>query len=218
VTPESTGFLYPFIEADERDSTALLEDLAASARGKAAESAALQSSTLAALDPQLHALAQAVSDRFSKGGHLFAFGNGGSATDAASLAQLFSSPPDGVALPARSLVADEAILTAIGNDVGVELMFSRQLIAYASARDMAVGLSTSGNSDNVLHAFKEARRRGMLTIGLAGYEGGAMAACDDLDYCLVVQSDSVHRIQEAQSAVIYALWSLVQEQHQRVGA
>ena len=204
MTPESTGFLYPFIDAEERDSGALLSALAQSARDKALQSDALCASTLAALGDQLAAVATEMAGRFRAGGHLFAFGNGGSSTDAASLVQLFSNPADGVALPARSLVADQAILTAIGNDVGVELMFSRQLIVYGHPSDLAVGLSTSGNSDNVLHAFKEAKARGLLTIGLAGYEGGAMSVSQDVDHCLVVRSDSVHRIQEAQAAVVYA--------------
>ncbi|MGH9295808.1 MAG: D-sedoheptulose-7-phosphate isomerase, partial [Acidimicrobiales bacterium] len=112
---------------------------------------------------------------------------------------------------AVSLVEDRAVLTALGNDVGFELVFSRQLVAHARAGDIAVGFSTSGGSANVLRTFSEARRRGLLTIGLAGYDGGAMAASDDLAHCLVVHSDSVHRIQEAQDAVVLELWSLVQD-------
>ena len=76
---------------------------------------------------------------------------------------------------------------------------------------MAVGLSTSGNSTNLLRAFAEGRRRGLLTVGLAGYDGGQMAACADLDHCLVVRADSVHRIQETQAALVFAIWSRVAE-------
>ena len=145
------------------------------------------------------------------GGRLFTFGNGGSSTDAASLAALFAAPPWGRALPARSLVEDTAIVTALGNDVGFDLVFSRQLIAHARAGDIAIGLSTSGNSRNVMAACTEARRRGLLTVGLAGYDGGEMAASPDIDHCLVVSSDSVHRVQEAQAAVSFSLWSAVQD-------
>ena len=103
------------------------------------------------------------------------------------------------------------MLTALGNDVGFELVFSRQLIAYAIGGDIAIGLSTSGNSRNLLAAFTEARSRGMLTIGFAGYDGGDMGRSDDVEHCFVVSSESVHRIQEVQGALAFALWSAVEE-------
>jgi D-sedoheptulose 7-phosphate isomerase len=115
-------------------------------------------------------------------------------------------------LPARSLVDDQAIVTALANDVGFELVFSRQLIAHARPGDIAMGFSTSGSSTNVLRAMGEARRRGVLTIGLAGYGGGAMAASGQLDHCLVVESDSVHRVQEAQAALVRELRDRVVQQ------
>ncbi|MGA2208570.1 MAG: SIS domain-containing protein [Acidimicrobiales bacterium] len=207
---EGTGFLYPFIDGDEHDAGSLLADLARSAEGKAGESLRLRDATLEEYSTALREMAAEMAERFLAGGRMFSFGNGGSATDAASLAALFTRPPTGRALPARSLVADAATLTALGNDVGFELVFSRQLIAQAREGDMAVGFSTSGNSDNVIGAFGEAKRRRLLTIGLAGYEGGSMAACADLDHCIVVRSDSVHRIQETQDAVVLALWANIQ--------
>jgi D-sedoheptulose 7-phosphate isomerase len=206
----SSDFLYPFIEADERDAGALLVDLARSADEKADQSAALATATVDACDEQLDVVAAAIAERVLTGGRLFTFGNGGSATDAAGLAALFSRPPWGIPVPARSLVADEAVLTALSNDIGFDVVYARQLIAHARAGDVAVGLSTSGNSDNVLRAFEEGARRGLLTIGFAGYEGGAMATCAALDHCIVVRSDSVHRIQEAQAATGHALWARVQ--------
>ncbi len=109
-----------------------------------------------------------------------------------------------------SLVDDRAVLTALANDVGFELVFSRQLIAHAKEGDIAVGFSTSGGSVNVLNAFEEAARRRLLTVGLCGYEGGAMAESGAVAHCLVVRSDSVHRIQEAQDALVLELWSIVQ--------
>ncbi len=204
-----TDFLYPFIEADERDAAPLLADLASSADAKAAESLALRAATLESCGPELLRTGAAMAERFRRGGRLFAFGNGGSATDATGVAALYRRPPWGQALPARSLVADQAVLTALGNDVGFELVFSRQLIAHGRPEDIAFGTSTSGNSVNLLNAFGEGRRLGMLTVGMAGYDGGQMAG-GGLDHCLVVSADSVHRIQETESAMMFELWSAVQ--------
>jgi D-sedoheptulose 7-phosphate isomerase len=208
---EPTGFLYPFIEAEERDAATLVADLVASGQAKMAESRAVRQSSLQECAGVLEDAAAAIADRFRHGGRLFAFGNGGSATDAEGMVALFVDPPSGVALPARSLVDDRAVLTALANDVGFELVFSRQIIAYGGAGDIAVGFSTSGDSANVVRALEEASRRGGLTVGLAGYEGGALAASAAVDHCLVVHSDSVHRIQEAHDALILRLWSLVQD-------
>ena len=208
---EPTGFLYPFIEGDERDAGGLVLDLASSAQAKMAASRALTGETLDLSEPMLGAAARAMADRFRHGGRLFAFGNGGSATDAEGAVELFRSPHCGRPLPALSLVDDRAVLTALANDVGFDLVFSRQLIAHARSGDIAMGFSTSGDSVNVLRAFAEAAGRGLLTVGLAGYDGGGMAACDHVGHCLVVRSDSVHRIQEAQAALVLRLWTVIQD-------
>jgi D-sedoheptulose 7-phosphate isomerase len=210
VTSEPTNFLYPFIDSEERDSGSLLIDLAESARAKMAQSRDLQLATLSQWAGVVEALGAEMAARFARGARLYTFGNGGSATDAEMTAEMFRHPMSGRPLPAWPLVDDRAVLTALANDVGFELVFSRQLIAHGRAGDMALGLSTSGNSDNVIRAFAEAKHRDMLTIGLAGYEGGAMADSDKVDYCLVVRSDSVHRIQESQDALVFELWSVVQ--------
>ncbi len=102
-------------------------------------------------------------------------------------------------------------MTALANDVGFDLVFSRQIIAHSRPQDMAIGYSTSGDSINVRRALEEAAARHLLTIGLAGYQGGAMASSTALDFCLVVHSDSVHRIQEAQDALTWRLWLLLQQ-------
>ncbi len=210
--PETTDFLYPFIEGDETDATTLLEDLARSAEGKWQLSSALRVTTLTECDAQLRAIAAAIAERFQAGGRLFTFGNGGSATDAESVAHLYTQPPFGRPLPARSLAEDQAVMTALGNDVGFELVFSRQLIAHGRPHDIAMGFSTSGNSDNLMRAFTEARKQGMLTVGIAGTDGGRMAAeGSPVEQCLVVRSQSVHRIQESQAALNHTLWELVQE-------
>jgi D-sedoheptulose 7-phosphate isomerase len=99
-------------------------------------------------------------------------------------------------------------VTALCNDIGVDVVFARQIAASGGADDIAVGLSTSGNSANMLRAFDEARRRGMLTIGLAGYDGGKMAELSSIDYLFVAPSPSIHRIQEAQTTTYQVFWEL----------
>src|SRR5262249_33096457 len=144
--------------------------------------------------------AEDMAARFAAGGRLFAFGNGGSATDAQELAPLFLSPRGGApAPPPFRLAHDTSVVTPLCTDVGVDVVFARQLAAVGRREDIAVGLSTSGNSENLIRAFAEASRRGMLTVGLAGYEGGAMAELDSIDYLFIAPSSSVHRIQEAQT-------------------
>ncbi|MDQ3485177.1 MAG: SIS domain-containing protein [Actinomycetota bacterium] len=208
---EHTDFLYPFIEGTEHDPDRLLLDLAESARGKASESARLQRESVEEYDEQIQAAGAEMADRFARGGRLYTFGNGGSSTDAATLATLFCRPARGRAVPGWCLAADQAVVTALGNDVGFELIFSRQIIAHSKPVDIAIALSTSGNSDDLLLALAEAKRRGLLTIGFAGHDGGQMATSGDLDYCFTVRSQSIHRIQESQALIGYRLWSVVQE-------
>jgi D-sedoheptulose 7-phosphate isomerase len=207
---EGTDFLYPFIDGNESDARALLDDLANSALTKATESAALRRSTLADCASLIARAATEMARRFAAGGRMFTFGNGGSSTDAATLAALFAAPPAAEPLPAWSLTADQAVLTALGNDVGFDLVFARQLIARAGATDIAVAMSTSGNSADLLVAMREARRRGLFTIGFTGYDGGAFVDNPDVDVCFVVRSQSVHRIQESQALLGYQLWAAVQ--------
>ncbi|MDQ6796804.1 MAG: SIS domain-containing protein [Actinomycetota bacterium] len=211
MSPEATDFLYPFIEGDETHPDALLSDLALSARGKWAQSTSLRVETLERTEDQLRAVAAAMAERFVAGGRLYAFGNGGSATDAEGVAQLYTRPPSGTPLAARSLADDQAVLTALANDIGFDVVFSRQLIAHGRATDIAMGFSTSGNSENLLMAFAEATKQGMLTVGLSGYDGGRMATDAKLEHCIVVRSDSVHRVQESQASVVHVLWAYVQE-------
>jgi D-sedoheptulose 7-phosphate isomerase len=208
---ENTSFLYPFIESEETDAGSLLADLAASARGKAAESARLQRASLDEYADELSAAGSELAERFSRGGRLYTFGNGGSSTDAATLASLFSRPTRGRPVSAWSLAADEAVVTALGNDVGFDLIFKRQLIAHARDRDVAVALSTSGNSEDLMTAITEAKQRGLLTIGFSGHDGGRMSVAEDLDFCFTIHSQSIHRIQESHAILGYQLWSVAQE-------
>ncbi|WP_027501454.1 D-sedoheptulose-7-phosphate isomerase [Rhodococcus sp. UNC363MFTsu5.1] len=208
---EDTNFLYPFIDAEENDAGALLTDLAASARSKAVESARLQRASLDEWGDPITAAGAQMAERFRAGARLYTFGNGGSSTDAATLASLFSRPARGRPVAAWSLAADQAVVTALGNDVGFELIFSRQIIAHAKPVDIAIALSTSGNSDDLMTALAEARKRGLLTVGFAGHDGGRMATSDDLDFCFTIRSQSIHRIQESHALVGYQLWSAVQD-------
>ena len=201
--------LYPFLYSGTTDLTAVLEQVRASTVAKTAEIIELRRVIAAQDGARLASCAYDVAARFAAGGRLFAFGNGGSATDAQQLATLLMNPGgDARPLPAFGLANDTAVVTALCNDIGVEVVFARQLAAFGGRADIAVGLSTSGNSANLLCAFDEASRRGMLTIGLAGYDGGKMAELDSIDYLFVAPSSSIHRIQEAQTTTYQVLWEL----------
>ncbi|MFC5746242.1 D-sedoheptulose-7-phosphate isomerase [Actinomadura rugatobispora] len=203
--------LYPFLYEGGAEAAAVLDEVRASTVRKAAEIVALRQSLADLLGDGLVACARRMAGAFLDGGRLFAFGNGGSCTDAQDLAQMFLHPPQGRPLPAFSLTGDVAALTALSNDVGFEVVFARQLAAFGRRGDVAVGLSTSGGSANVLRAFDEASRRGMVTVGFAGYGGGAMAEAGTVDHLFVVPSSSVHRIQEAQTTAYHVLWELTHQ-------
>jgi len=206
---EAMESLYPFLYSGPSDLPAVLDQVRASTVAKAEEIIALRQEVCARDAVRLERCAHEAAARFAAGGRLFAFGNGGSATDAQQLATLFLNPgPDTSPLPAFCLANDTSVVTALCNDIGVDVVFARQIAAFGTPRDIAVGLSTSGNSANLLRAFDEASRRGMLTVGLAGYEGGQMAELDSIDYLFVAPSSSVHRIQEAQTTIYQVLWEL----------
>ncbi|MHB8382542.1 MAG: D-sedoheptulose-7-phosphate isomerase [Candidatus Binataceae bacterium] len=203
--------LYPFLYAKEEDRLAnLLAEVGASTEDKAREIVSLRRSSVAMLSERMLDCADAAARAFTAGARLFCFGNGGSATDAHAIAHSYLNPAWGLPLPAISLAADTAVITALGNDVGFEVVFARQLAALGSAGDMALGLSTSGNSRNLLSAFEEANRRGMMTIGIAGYDGGKMAEAGTIDFLFIVPSSSVHRIQEVQTTIYHMLWEATQ--------
>jgi D-sedoheptulose 7-phosphate isomerase len=210
--------LYPFLYAGTSDLPAVLDQVRASTIAKAEEIIELRRTVCARDAGRLARCARAAAARFAAGGTLFAFGNGGSATDAQQLATLFLNPGPGARpLPALGLASDTSVITALCNDVGVDVVFARQIAAFGGRNDIAVGLSTSGNSGNLVRAFDEASRRGMLTVGLAGYEGGKMAELDSIDYLFVAPSASVHRIQEAQTTIYQVLWELTAAEFDRIG-
>jgi len=184
---------------------------------KCREIIALRQATLAGYREQIMGAGIAMANAFQGGATLFAFGNGGSTTDAQDVVAdlMMPSPPTAArptprpALPAIALTNDIAVITAVANDVGVDNIFARQIIAFGKAGDIAFGLSTSGNSLNVQVAFEQAKKQGMLTVGLAGYDGGNMVRSTMVDYCIVAPSANIPRIQEAHATVYHTLLELV---------
>jgi D-sedoheptulose 7-phosphate isomerase len=147
-----------------------------------------------------------MAQRVAAGGQLVAFGNGGSATDATDFVLDCVMPEDGSQpIPAISLALEPAILTAVANDVGTDVMFLRQLIAQGRSGDVAIAFSTSGGSRNVMLALEEARKRGMLTVALLGYDGGEIVRRGLVDVAIVVHCDYIPRIQEAQGTVYHVI-------------
>jgi len=203
--------LYPFLHGKATDADKLDAALLESVRQKAGDSAECKQRFFAHNGARIVTVARALASIFRRDGRLFTMGNGGSSCDAAHIAVEFLHPVTAgrPALAAVNLVADTAMLTAVGNDVGMDHVFVRPLIAHARAGDGLMGVSTSGNSGNLMAAFVKARELGVVTFGLSGYDGGLMAKSAAVDHCLVVESDSIHRIQETHVAIYHILWDLV---------
>jgi D-sedoheptulose 7-phosphate isomerase len=207
----ASGFLYPFLDGEARDLAIVEEDVRRSVLLKAREIGELRSRTVEGGRSELVAAATALHEMFAAGGTLFAFGNGGSATDAMDVVADFRAAPQGwTPRKAIDLTADGAILTALANDIGTEVLFGRQIIAYANAGDAALALSTSGDSANVIEALAEARRRGLLTIAFVGYDGGRVEREGLADHVVVTESQHIPRIQEAQATAYHALLELTE--------
>jgi D-sedoheptulose 7-phosphate isomerase len=147
-----------------------------------------------------------MAEAFGAGATLLAFGNGGSSTDAQDVVQTFlNPPPHSRPVAALGLTNDVAVVTALSNDVSFDVVFARQVEAFGRPGDVALALSTSGGSQNVLEALEQAHALGMLTIGLAGYGGGRMAEAGYVDHLFAVPSSSVHRVQEVQTTLAHVL-------------
>jgi D-sedoheptulose 7-phosphate isomerase len=210
---EYDRLFYPYLfEGGRASLTEVLAQVRHSTLEKGREVVALRRATLAASRDSLLAAAQALARAFARGATLLAFGNGGSTTDAQDLVTDLLHPPFAHwrPLPAIALTNDIAVVTAVANDVGFENVFTRQIIAFGRPGDIALGISTSGNSLNVLHAFEQAKRQGLLTVGMAGYDGGRTKRSPAVDYCIVSPGDHIPRIQEAQATAYHALLELVQ--------
>lgn len=203
--------LYPFLHGQAQDAAALQAALVESVRHKADESVETKRVFFASQGERVVEVAQALAGVYRRGGRLFSAGNGGSSCDATHIAVEFMHPitTGRPALGATSLVADNAMVTAVANDVGVRHVFVRQLIALARAGDALMLFSTSGHSENLLAAAAQARSMGLLSIALSGGDGGELARCADIDHCLTVPSKSIHRVQETHVAIYHILWDLV---------
>ena len=203
--------LYPFLHGGHKDAARDNAGLLESVRQKAADSVEVKRRFFELHAQQVVDTAAAIARVYRGNGRMFSMGNGGSSCDAAHFAVEFLHPvtTGRPALAVVNLVCDTAMMTAVGNDVGFDHLFVRQLIAHARKGDGLIGFSTSGNSANLLSAFRRARDMGVVTIGMAGGDGGAMAAGKDLDHCLTVATDSIHRIQETHVATYHILWDLV---------
>jgi D-sedoheptulose 7-phosphate isomerase len=210
---EYDRLFYPYLFSGGKSS---IEDVLTQVRHstleKCREIIELRRRTLEATRDQIIAAGQMMAAAFTTGGTLLAFGNGGSTTDAQDLvADLLTPPfPDWQALPAISLTNDISVITAVGNDVGFDNIYARQVIALGRPGDIALGISTSGNSTNVLVALEQAKKQGLLTIGLSGYDGGKMVRSSALDICITAVSDHVPRIQEAQATIYHSLLEVIQ--------
>lgn len=204
-----SDFLYPFLDDTEQVSLeTVLAEVRQSTLQKVNEVTQLRQQFIDEYQEQLVSASQAMAERFVAGGQLLAFGNGGSATDAQDIVADFLNP-DGArtALPAISLTNDIGVVTAVGNDVGFDNVYTRQMIAYGTSNDIAIGFSTSGESANILAAFQQAQKMNLLTVGITGYDGGKLAKAN-LDYCFIVRSTYVPRIQEVHATVYHTLWEL----------
>jgi D-sedoheptulose 7-phosphate isomerase len=202
----AASFLYPFLEQNVQRPDSLVGDVAASIRQKATDAAALREQIARAQSENIAKAAALLRERIERGATVLTFGNGGSATDATDFAldcimPTASWPP----VPAISLALEPAVITATANDVGADLIFVRQIIAQSKPQDAAIAFSTSGGSRNVVAALEEARKRGLLTIALLGYDGGEIARRNLADVAIVVECDYIPRIQEAQATVYHVL-------------
>ena len=207
----ASGFLYPFLGEEKQQTGDIVAEVATSIRVKAGEDSSLRAQVAREESEQIVNAARAIHQRVIQGGKLIIFGNGGSATDANDWAIDCVLPPPGYRpIPAISLSMEPANLTAIANDVGVDVIFLRQIIAQARPEDVAVAISTSGGSRNLIMALEEARKRGLLTVALLGYDGGEILRRGLVDFPLIVRSDYIPRIQEVQASTYHVIREMLE--------
>ena len=208
------GFLYPFLGQEKQETGDMIAEVASSIVMKVQNDSQLRVQVASEQAQQISAVAQAIHQRVQRGGKLILFGNGGSATDANDWAIDCVLPPAGYTpVPAVSLSMEPANITAVANDIGTEAVFLRQLIAQAQPEDVAIGISTSGGSRNIIMALEEARRRGMLTVALLGYDGGEIKRGGLADLPIVVHCDYIPRIQEVQASIYHIVREMQEVLH-----
>jgi D-sedoheptulose 7-phosphate isomerase len=207
----NSSFLYPFLGKGQQPLEQVVEEVQGSMLQKMQEANRRRAAAAESEAASISETALAIAERLERGGKLIAFGNGGSATDANDLVSDCVDPPPGFgAIPAVSLSAEPANITAIANDIGTEAIFARQLIAHAGPEDVAIGISTSGGSANILSALAEGRKRDLLTVGIVGYDGGRIVGERLADHAVVVRSDYIPRIQEVQASIYHVLRGLLE--------
>jgi D-sedoheptulose 7-phosphate isomerase len=205
---------YPFLHDDDKKPQDLIEELRFSLMEKTRESVDVKAKFFEENKDTILKASLEMAKAFHRGRKMLVCGNGGSATDAQHVTVEFMHPVivGRKALPAICLTSDMAMVTAVANDVGYDDVFTRQIIALGNEGDILLGISTSGNSENLMHAFATARRMKLKTIGYAGNDGGKMAqlcAEGSLDFCLTVPTSSIHRIQETHVALYHITWDMV---------
>lgn len=204
-------FLYPFLGQKKQETGEIVAEVAASIEMKVHDDTLLRTRLAKEESEAIGNASIAIHDRLERGGKLILFGNGGSATDANDWALDCVLPPAGYRpVPAISLSLEPANITALANDVGAEVIFLRQLIAQARPEDIAVGISTSGGSRNIVMALEEARKRGLLTVGLLGYDGGEIQRRRLADFSVIVRSDYIPRIQEIQASAYHVIREMLE--------
>jgi len=203
--------LYPFLHGKQKSSQSDLASLLTSIQQKAADSVRVSQQFFTDNANEIIAASKAIANVYIKGGQMLTMGNGGSSCDASHFAVEFQHPvtTGRPALPAFNMVMDTAMLSAVANDVGIKHIYVRQLDAHAGKLDGLIGFSTSGNSENLLAAFEKAKKMDLVTLGLTGGNGGEMLTSGLVDHCLVVDTDSIHRVQEVHVATYHILWDLV---------
>lgn len=208
----ASGFLYPYLGKDHQDTQGIVQEVADSILAKAREDEKLRDKVAQDSSARIAAAALAIQERLNAGGQIICFGNGGSATDANDLALDCIDPPASYhPVPAISLALEAPNLSAVANDIGSEALFLRQLIAQGRPEDVALAISTSGGSANIIAALKEARQQNMLTVALLGYDGGEIARQQLADITLVVPSDYIPRIQEIHASIYHIIRELLEE-------
>lgn len=201
----ASGFLYPYL--DERTVPSCDDsDVIVSIERKVADGEALRERVASTQAEAIAEAARAIDRCLARGGRILALGNGGSATDANDFVLDCVLPVVGMArVAALSFASEPAVLSAIGNDVGMELTFARQAIARAKASDVVLAFSTSGGSKNVVAVLEETRSRGLLGIAILGYDGGEIVRRGLADLAIVVESSDIPRIQETQATIYHVL-------------
>ena len=207
-------FLYPFLGRQKQGTDELIGEVANSIQMKVHDDAKLRARIAHEQSEIISSTALAIEDRLQHGGKLILFGNGGSATDANDWAIDCVLPPPGYQpVAAVSLSLEPANITAVANDVGTEVIFLRQLIAQARPEDVAIGISTSGGSRNIIMALEEARKRNLLNVALLGYDGGEILRRGIADFPIVVHCDYIPRIQEVQASIYHIIRELMEGLH-----